>query len=190
MAVVSVQLYAVVLKHASMSVCGPKQPGQHRMLRARAPMRALLVVGRLPAASRAFHGVTGFHHVLPGRPLKCVARPVVMPGQRRWGSPMPGGCLEHYLQLRAAGELQEDPHQEVCMNMLDDLAKDLMSYNPKMTKAAAGIAPARFFCIRFLSRKHSHKVRSLSGARPRQSPRAPLPPQPVAAWILFRALFV
>ena len=119
------------------------------MLRARAPMRALLVVGRLgrqPAASRAFHGVTGvtgFRHVLPGRPLKRVACPVVMPGQRRWGSPMPGGCLEHYLQLRAVGELQEDPHQEVCMNMLDDLAKDLMSYNPKMTKAVAGIALPR-----------------------------------------------
>ena len=29
------------------------------------------------------------------------------------------------------------------MNMLDDLAKDLMSYNPKMTKAVAGIALPR-----------------------------------------------
>ena len=45
---------------------------------------------------------------------------------------MPGGCLENYLQLKASGEIQEDPRQEVCMKMLDDLAKDLMSYSPKM----------------------------------------------------------
>ena len=106
------------------------------MLRARTSTRALLVAARLPTASRGFRGVTGLGRVLLGPPVG-VARHVVMPGQKRWSSAMPGGCLEHYLQLKAAGELQEDPRQEICMKMLDDLAKDLMSYNPKMTRAAA-----------------------------------------------------
>ena len=30
----------------------------------------------------------------------------------RWNSAMPGGCLEHYLKLKADGELKEDPRQE------------------------------------------------------------------------------
>jgi len=55
---------------------------------------------------------------------------------------MPGGCLENYLQLKASGDIQEDPRQEVCMKMLDDLAKDLMSYSPKMTRAAKPTGPA------------------------------------------------
>ncbi|CAE7536150.1 Afg1l, partial [Symbiodinium necroappetens] len=63
-------------------------------------------------------------------------------GQRRWSSAMPGGCLENYLQLKASGEIQEDPRQEVCMKMLDDLAKDLTSYSPKMTRAAKSTGPA------------------------------------------------
>ncbi|CAE7463951.1 Afg1l [Symbiodinium sp. CCMP2456] len=63
-------------------------------------------------------------------------------GQRRWSSAMPGGCLENYLQLKASGDIQEDPRQEVCMKMLDDLAKDLMSYSPKMTRAAKPTGPA------------------------------------------------
>ena len=58
--------------------------------------------------------------------------------QRRWSSssPMPGGCLETYLQMKANGEIQVDPRQEVCMKMLDDLAKQIDGYSPKMTRAS------------------------------------------------------
>jgi len=56
---------------------------------------------------------------------------------------MPGGCLEHYMKLKAQGEIQEDPRQEVCMKMLDDLGKRLVNYTPSMTKAAKpAAAPA------------------------------------------------
>lgn len=51
--------------------------------------------------------------------------------------------MEHYLHLKSSGEIQEDPRQEVCMNMLDDLAKHLESYSPKMArlpKAAPKVA--------------------------------------------------
>jgi len=51
-------------------------------------------------------------------------------------SAMPGGCLEHYLKLKAEGSIQPDDRQEVCMKMLDDLAKRLVNYTPAMTKAA------------------------------------------------------
>lgn len=64
------------------------------------------------------------------------------PSFRRWNSssssaPMVGGCLETYLQMKAAGEIKEDPRQEVCMKMLDDLAKQIDSYSPKMTRASS-----------------------------------------------------
>lgn len=49
---------------------------------------------------------------------------------------MPGGCLETYLQMKANGEIQVDPRQEVCMKMLDDLAKQIDGYSPKMTRAS------------------------------------------------------
>ncbi|CAK9047188.1 unnamed protein product, partial [Durusdinium trenchii] len=57
-------------------------------------------------------------------------------------SPMPGGCLETYLQMKAKGEIQEDPRQEVCMKMLDDLAKQIENYSPKMTRAPKAAAPS------------------------------------------------
>lgn len=53
---------------------------------------------------------------------------------------MPGGCLETYLQMKANGEIQQDPRQEVCMKMLDDLAKQIDGYSPNMTRASK--APA------------------------------------------------
>eukprot|EP00438_Fugacium_kawagutii_P011431 Skav235904 [mRNA] locus=scaffold256:178279:188756:+ [translate_table: standard] len=64
------------------------------------------------------------------------------PSFRRWSSsaPMVGGCLETYLQMKAAGEIKEDPRQEVCMKMLDDLAKQIDSYSPKMTRAAKPVS--------------------------------------------------
>ena len=55
---------------------------------------------------------------------------------------MPGGCLETYLQMKAKGEIQEDPRQEVCMKMLDDLAKQIENYSPKMTRAPKAAAPS------------------------------------------------
>lgn len=72
----------------------------------------------------------------------CASQPLA---QRRWNSsssssPMPGGCLETYLQMKANGEIQQDPRQEVCMKMLDDLAKQIDGYSPKMTRASK--APA------------------------------------------------
>lgn len=51
-------------------------------------------------------------------------------------SAMPGGCLEHYQSLKAAGQIQEDPRQEVCIKMLDDLGKKVVSYTPSMSKAS------------------------------------------------------
>lgn len=53
--------------------------------------------------------------------------------------------MEHYLQLKSSGDIQEDPRQEVCMKMLDDLAQQLEGYSPKMTrvsKAAPSKTPA------------------------------------------------
>ena len=62
---------------------------------------------------------------------------------RRWSSsaPMSGGCLEKYRELKTKGEIQEDPRQEVCMKMLDDLAKQLEGYSPKMTRAPKAAPP-------------------------------------------------
>jgi len=42
--------------------------------------------------------------------------------------------------MKANGEIQQDPRQEVCMKMLDDLAKQIDGYSPKMTRASK--APA------------------------------------------------
>ncbi|CAJ1387905.1 unnamed protein product [Effrenium voratum] len=63
--------------------------------------------------------------------------------QRRWNSspPLSGGCLEKYGELKTKGEIQEDPRQEVCMKMLDDLAKQLEGYSPKMTRAPKAAPP-------------------------------------------------
>eukprot|EP00435_Cladocopium_sp_Y103_P045924 s341_g13.t1 len=79
---------------------------------------------------------------MPGVPLQ-----PLQPLQRRWSSsgsssPMPGGCLENYLQMKANGEIQVDPRQEVCMKMLDDLAKQIDGYSPKMTRASKPAASA------------------------------------------------
>lgn len=41
-----------------------------------------------------------------------------------------------YSHLRTK-EIQEDPRQEVCMKMLDDLARHLEGYSPKMQRAKA-----------------------------------------------------
>ena len=90
------------------------------------------------APFRTFHGGASLRW--PGPAAGYAASSTV--GQRRWSSAMPGGCLENYLQLKASGDIQEDPRQEVCMKMLDDLAKDLMSYSPKMTRAAKPTGPA------------------------------------------------
>ena len=38
--------------------------------------------------------------------------------------------------MKANGEIQVDPRQEVCMKMLDDLAKQIDGYSPKMTRAS------------------------------------------------------
>lgn len=46
------------------------------------------------------------------------------------------------MQLKAQGAIQPDDRQEVCMKMLDDLAKRLQSYSPAMTKAAKPKAKA------------------------------------------------
>ena len=75
---------------------------------------------------------------MPGVPLQ------PLQAQRRWSSssPMPGGCLETYLQMKANGEIQVDPRQEVCMKMLDDLAKQIDGYSPKMTRASKPAASA------------------------------------------------
>eukprot|EP00933_Yihiella_yeosuensis_P050176 TRINITY_DN47938_c0_g1_i1.p1 TRINITY_DN47938_c0_g1~~TRINITY_DN47938_c0_g1_i1.p1 ORF type:complete len:593 (+),score=127.47 TRINITY_DN47938_c0_g1_i1:41-1819(+) len=61
---------------------------------------------------------------------------------KRRFSAMPGGCLEKYMSLKAAGEIQEDPRQEVCIKMLDDLAKKIVSYTPSMTARSKPAAPA------------------------------------------------
>jgi len=39
------------------------------------------------------------------------------------------------MQLVASGEITQDSTQEVCMGMLDDLAKDLVKYTPRRTRA-------------------------------------------------------
>jgi len=53
-----------------------------------------------------------------------------------------GGCLERYMKMKNAGEIQEDPRQEVCMKMLDDLAKDVVNYRPSMrAKSSPSAAP-------------------------------------------------
>ena len=63
--------------------------------------------------------------------------------------------------MKASGEIQSDPRQaawsillyrnlfqrsflkEVCMKMLDDLAKQIEGYSPKMTRAPKAAAPAQ-----------------------------------------------
>jgi len=45
---------------------------------------------------------------------------------------MSGGPLEAYLTLKRAGEIREDPRQEVCMKMLDDLAQQVAHYQPRL----------------------------------------------------------
>eukprot|EP00928_Gymnodinium_smaydae_P093890 TRINITY_DN7824_c0_g1_i1.p1 TRINITY_DN7824_c0_g1~~TRINITY_DN7824_c0_g1_i1.p1 ORF type:complete len:598 (-),score=159.47 TRINITY_DN7824_c0_g1_i1:42-1784(-) len=55
---------------------------------------------------------------------------------RRGFCAMPGGCLEHYMKLKEEGKIQPDPRQEICMKMLDDLAKRVVNYTPSMNKAA------------------------------------------------------
>ncbi|CAK0861899.1 unnamed protein product, partial [Prorocentrum cordatum] len=49
------------------------------------------------------------------------------PAGARRAAAAPGGCLEHYLKLRAGGSIQEDPR----MGMLDELQRTLASYSPK-----------------------------------------------------------
>lgn len=70
------------------------------------------------------------------RPSRMVRADLHVFSCRRSFSAMHGGCLEHYMKLKAEGSIQEDPRQEVCMKMLDDLAKRLVHYSPAMTKAA------------------------------------------------------
>ena len=75
--------------------------------------------------------------------------------------------------MKANGEIQEDPRQEVCMKMLDDLAKQIDGYSPKMTRASKPVASAPsgggFFGGLF------------GGSKPASKPAADGPPlQPVA----------
>ena len=86
---------------------------------------------------------------------------------------MPGGCLEAYLEKKASGEIQEDPRQEVCMQMLDDLAKDLTSYSPRMTKAAKPATPTS------TSSAGGGFFGGLFGSKPKAPP-APAPAQQAA----------
>mmetsp|Transcript_34637 Transcript_34637/g.80875 ORF Transcript_34637/g.80875 Transcript_34637/m.80875 type:complete len:454 (-) Transcript_34637:227-1588(-) len=53
----------------------------------------------------------------------------------------PGGCLERYLRMKKTGDIQEDPRQEVCMKMLDDLAKDIVNYTPRRARCLPSAAP-------------------------------------------------
>jgi len=46
------------------------------------------------------------------------------------------------MKLVASGEIQQDSNQEVCMGLLDDLAKDLVNYTPRRTRATQAPAQA------------------------------------------------
>ena len=91
-----------MLRHAAMRrVC----PSSTCALSQKSVRGAGLPLARLHFLTpfRTFHGGPSLRWPAAGY---AATSPV---GQRRWSSAMPGGCLENYLQLKASGEIQEDP---------------------------------------------------------------------------------
>lgn len=79
-----------------------------------------------------------------GRPaLRTVVACRHVAGARRGYTGMPGGCYEHYMKLKASGDIKPDARQEVCIEMLDDLGSRIVNYTPSMARAAkVAAAPA------------------------------------------------
>eukprot|EP00928_Gymnodinium_smaydae_P093898 TRINITY_DN7824_c0_g7_i1.p1 TRINITY_DN7824_c0_g7~~TRINITY_DN7824_c0_g7_i1.p1 ORF type:complete len:485 (-),score=70.17 TRINITY_DN7824_c0_g7_i1:248-1702(-) len=111
-----------------------------RTLRSRALERSLASVP-LPTSSHQFCiGASRLSAHLRFSSARQVGNIVGAVGSRRFSSAIPGGCYEHYMSLKASGKIKEDPRQEVCIKMLDDLAKQVANYYPSMARAPRATA--------------------------------------------------